>query len=188
MAERFSRIGVPGLHGRRQGRPVRASARPAATSPRSHERVGQLEPRRLRLRRLPGGLLGPLRRAGPPGAHHRLRHGAAAARAPPQPQRRPRAGSCNLVFKVADDSGLLPARPQGPAGHGSSTSATTPTSSSTEYGNVSPASIGAIQRGLLTLERAGRRQFFGEPALDLDDLMQTDAPAAASSTSSPPTS
>jgi uncharacterized protein len=44
----------------------------------------------------------------------------------------------------------------------------------TEYGNVSAASIGAIQRGLLTLERAGRRRFFGEPMLDIHDLMQTD--------------
>src|SRR4030095_3150833 len=41
------------------------------------------------------------------------------------------------------------------------------------YGNVSAASIGAIQRGLLTLEEQGGDKFFGEPALDLDDLMQT---------------
>ena len=44
----------------------------------------------------------------------------------------------------------------------------------TQYGNVSAASIGAIQRGLLELEGQGGDQFFGEPALDLDDLMQTD--------------
>ena len=44
----------------------------------------------------------------------------------------------------------------------------------TEYGRVSPASIGAIQRGLLTLEDQGADKFFGEPGLDLDDLMQTD--------------
>jgi hypothetical protein len=44
-----------------------------------------------------------------------------------------------------------------------------------EYGNVSPASVGAIQRGLLALEQQGGDQFFGEPALNLDDLMQTDA-------------
>lgn len=44
----------------------------------------------------------------------------------------------------------------------------------TEYGNVSSASIGAIQRGLLTLEQQGADKFFGEPALELDDLMQTD--------------
>jgi DNA helicase HerA-like ATPase len=44
----------------------------------------------------------------------------------------------------------------------------------TQYGNVSAASIGAIQRGLLTLEEQGGDNFFGEPALDLDDIMQTD--------------
>jgi hypothetical protein len=45
----------------------------------------------------------------------------------------------------------------------------------TEYGNVSPASIGAIQRQLLHLEEIGAEHLFGEPALNLDDLIQTDA-------------
>src|SRR5574343_603511 len=44
----------------------------------------------------------------------------------------------------------------------------------TEYGNVSTASIGAIQRGLLTLEEQGGDQFFGEPLLAIQDLMRTD--------------
>ena len=44
----------------------------------------------------------------------------------------------------------------------------------TKYGNVSAASIGAIQRGLLALEGQGGDHFFGEPALELDDIMQTD--------------
>jgi DNA helicase HerA-like ATPase len=43
----------------------------------------------------------------------------------------------------------------------------------TEYGNISAASIGAIQRGLVTLEEQGAGAFFGEPALDLNDLIQT---------------
>jgi len=42
----------------------------------------------------------------------------------------------------------------------------------TEYGNVSPASIGAIQRGLLQIDAQGGEQFFGEPMLDIQDLMQ----------------
>jgi DNA helicase HerA-like ATPase len=42
-----------------------------------------------------------------------------------------------------------------------------------KYGNISPASIGAIQRGLLTLEEQGGDKFFGEPALDIFDFMQT---------------
>ena len=44
----------------------------------------------------------------------------------------------------------------------------------TEYGNVSAASIGAIQRGLLTLEEQGGDIFFGEPMLDIHDLMKVD--------------
>jgi hypothetical protein len=43
----------------------------------------------------------------------------------------------------------------------------------TEYGNVSKATIGAIQRGLLELENQGAEQFFGEPAVSLNDFMQT---------------
>jgi len=45
----------------------------------------------------------------------------------------------------------------------------------TQYGNISAASIGAIQRGLVTLEQEGGDKFFGEPALNIDDLMQTDS-------------
>ena len=45
----------------------------------------------------------------------------------------------------------------------------------TEYGNISAASVGAIQRGLVTLGQEGGDKFFGEPALNIDDLMQTDA-------------
>lgn len=44
----------------------------------------------------------------------------------------------------------------------------------TNYGNISAASIGAIQRGLLQLEHDGAGMFFGEPNLNLDDLIQTD--------------
>jgi hypothetical protein len=43
----------------------------------------------------------------------------------------------------------------------------------TEYGNISPASVGAIQRGLLTLESQGGEKLFGEPMLNIDDLLQT---------------
>jgi uncharacterized protein len=44
----------------------------------------------------------------------------------------------------------------------------------TQYGNVSSASIGAIQRALLQIEEQGGEKFFGEPMLNVDDLMQTD--------------
>jgi DNA helicase HerA-like ATPase len=83
-------------------------------------------------------------------------------------------GVLTIVFKVADDQGLLlldlkdfRAMLQHVADNANLLK--------TEYGNVSAASVGAIQRGLLTLEEQGADQFFGEPALDLDDLMQTDS-------------
>jgi DNA helicase HerA-like ATPase len=44
----------------------------------------------------------------------------------------------------------------------------------TTYGNITAASVGAIQRGLMVLEEQGAEKFFGEPALSLGDLMQTD--------------
>ncbi|MHB8709167.1 MAG: helicase HerA-like domain-containing protein [Desulfuromonadales bacterium] len=82
-------------------------------------------------------------------------------------------GVLNVIFKVADDQGLLlldlkdlRAMATFVADHAAQFR--------TEYGNVSAASVGAIQRGLLVLEEQGGDRFFGEPALDLDDLMQSD--------------
>lgn len=83
-------------------------------------------------------------------------------------------GVLNMVFKIADDNGLLlldlkdlRAMLQ----HVGDNAA----QYKTAYGNVSTASIGAIQRGLLQLEQQGGEKFFGEPALDLEDFMQTDS-------------
>ena len=82
-------------------------------------------------------------------------------------------GVLQLVFKIADDQGLLlldlkdlRAMIQH-VGENAKTF-------TTEYGNVSTASIGAIQRGLLTLEEQGGDLFFGEPMLDIHDLMKVD--------------
>ena len=81
-------------------------------------------------------------------------------------------GVLNLAFRVADDHGLLlldlkdlRAIIQYVGDHAAELK--------TEYGNVSGASIGAIQRNLLALESQDGERFFGEPALELDDLMQT---------------
>jgi hypothetical protein len=83
-------------------------------------------------------------------------------------------GVLTLVFRVADDNGMLlldlkdlRAMLQ----HVGDNAA----AYKTQYGNVSPASIGAIQRGLLALEENGGDKLFGEPAMSLDDLLQTDA-------------
>jgi DNA helicase HerA-like ATPase len=82
-------------------------------------------------------------------------------------------GVLALVFKIADDNGLLlldlkdlRAMLQYVGDNAKDFT--------TEYGNISAASVGAIQRGLLQLETQGGDKFFGEPALNLDDMMQTD--------------
>lgn len=83
------------------------------------------------------------------------------------------AGVLNLVFRIADDNGLLlldmkdlRAMLQYVADNSRQFQ--------TEYGNVSAASVGAIQRSLLALEDQGGDKLLGEPALNIDDLLQTD--------------
>ena len=83
-------------------------------------------------------------------------------------------GVLNIVFRVADDTGLklldlkdLRAMLQYVGDNRAEFT--------TEYGNVSAASIGAIQRALLAFEDEGGDQFFGEPSLDINDWMRTDA-------------
>src|SRR5512134_614175 len=81
-------------------------------------------------------------------------------------------GVLNLVFKIADDAGLLLLDAKDLRAilqHVGENAA----QFTTAYGNVSAASVGAIQRGLLALEGQGAAQFFGEPMLDIGDLMQT---------------
>lgn len=82
------------------------------------------------------------------------------------------AGVLNLVFKIADDNGLLLLDLKDLRSMlqyvGDNAKQFT-----TEYGNISPASIGAIQRGVLQIEEQGGDKFFGEPMLDITDFMQT---------------
>jgi len=82
-------------------------------------------------------------------------------------------GVLTLVFKIADDNGmlLLDFKDLRAMVQHVGENAKTYT---TEYGNVSTASIGAIQRGLLQLEHEGGAELFGEPMLDIADLMQTE--------------
>jgi DNA helicase HerA-like ATPase len=84
------------------------------------------------------------------------------------------AGVLQLVFKIADDAGLLlldmkdlRAMCQDVGDNAGQYT--------TEYGNISAASIGAIQRGLMQIEGQGGAKFFGEPMLNIADFMQTDA-------------
>ena len=82
-------------------------------------------------------------------------------------------GVLSLVFKIADDHGMalldlkdLRAMLQYVADNASEFQ--------TEYGNVSAASVGAIQRGLMQIEEQGGDKFFGEPMLNIQDFMQSD--------------
>ena len=83
-------------------------------------------------------------------------------------------GVLHLVFKIADDAGLLLLDLKDLRAIlqfvGDNAAQFT-----TQYGNVSAASIGAIQRNLLTLDQQGGEKFFGEPAMNLDDFIQTDS-------------
>ncbi|PKN71283.1 MAG: ATP-binding protein [Deltaproteobacteria bacterium HGW-Deltaproteobacteria-12] len=85
-------------------------------------------------------------------------------------------GVLTLVFKIADDNDLLLLDLKDLRALiqfvGDNAKKFT-----TEYGNVSAASVGAIQRGLLALEQQGGDKFFGEPMLNIADLMQTDGGA-----------
>ncbi|MDD5323850.1 MAG: DUF853 family protein [Polaromonas sp.] len=82
------------------------------------------------------------------------------------------AGVLNLVFKIADDNGLLLLDLKDLRAMlqfvGDNASEFT-----TKYGNVSAASVGAIQRGLMQIESQGGTKFFGEPMLNISDFMQT---------------
>jgi uncharacterized protein len=83
-------------------------------------------------------------------------------------------GVLNVCFRVADDNGLLLLDLKdlrAMLNHIADNAA----SLRTTFGNVSAASVGAIQRRLLTLEEQGGDLLFGEPALDLADLMRVDA-------------
>ena len=77
-----------------------------------------------------------------------------------------------LVFKIADDQGLLLLDLKDLKAMLNAVGENAK-SYQTEYGNISAASIGAIQRGLVALEQQGGDKFLGEPALNLDDLLQT---------------
>ena len=83
------------------------------------------------------------------------------------------AGVMTLVFKIADDNGLLLLDLkdlQAMLQHVGDSAK----DFQTQYGNISPASIGTIQRSLTGLQQQGGDKFFGEPALNFDDLLQTD--------------
>ena len=170
MAEQFSRIGVPVFLSDVKG-DLSGIGAEGVPSEKLQARGGD---RRHRL--AAAGLhhypVGYLRRKGPPDPRHDFRSAAAAGA--PVDLNEVQSGVLQLVFKIADDNALLlldmkdlRAMVQFVGDNAKQFQ--------TQYGNISAASIGAIQRGLLTLEEQGANQFFGEPMLDINDLMKTDA-------------
>jgi DNA helicase HerA-like ATPase len=160
-----------GVHGRREGRSLgpgrsRQPDAQAAGAPARARRRG------LRAGEMSGHLLGCVRRAGTP-VRATISDMGPVLLSRLLNLNDTQAGVLQLVFRIADDNGLLlldlkdlRAMIQYVGENAKSFT--------TEYGNVSAASIGAIQRGLLNLGEQGGEVFFGEPMLDIADLMQTD--------------
>jgi hypothetical protein len=171
LAEHFSRIGVPCFMSDVKG-DLSGISQPGGGNVKVAERVELLKLEGFAYRGCPVTLWDPFGEAG-----HPVR--ATVSDMGPLLLSRmldlndTQSGVLNLVFKVADDNGLLLLDLKDLrtmlAYVGENAKQFT-----TEYGNVSSASIGAIQRGLLALESQGGEQIFGEPMLNIDDLIQTD--------------
>lgn len=171
MAERFSRIGVPIFMADVKG-DLAGISQPGVANPKIQERIGMLKLGSYAFEGSPvtcwdifGEQGHPVRTTvsdmGPLLLSRLLNLNDVQS------------GVMTIVFRIADDNGLhlldfkdLRSMAQFAGDHAGEFE--------TEYGRVTPASIGAIQRGLLTLEEQGAEKFFGEPGLDIEDLMQTD--------------
>jgi DNA helicase HerA-like ATPase len=172
MAERFAAIGVPVFMADVKG-DLTGVAQPGAMSPKLKERLERLGLPEPVFGAMPATLWDVFGEKG-----HPLR--ATVSDLGPMLLARmlslneTQEGVLNLVFKIADDNGLLLLDAKDLRAMlqhvGENAKQFT-----TEYGNISAASVGAIQRGLLQLEQQGADRFFGEPMLNFDDLLQTDA-------------
>ena len=171
IAEQFSRIGVPVFMADVKG-DLSGIARPGQDNPRIRERIAKLDLREIQYAGYPAVFWDVYGQQG-----HPIR--TTVSDMGPLLLGRllnlndVQSGLLNLVFKVADDGGLLLLDMKDLRAmlqHVGENAA----EFKTQYGNVSAASIGAIQRALLEVESQGGERFFGEPALDLDDLLQTD--------------
>src|SRR5687768_638770 len=172
LAERFSSIGVPVFMADIKGDLGGLSA-PGAASPKMKERLGQLRLDEPEWAACPVTFWDIYRKSG-----HPVR--ATISDMGPLLLGRlfnlndTQQGVLTLVFKIADDNGLLllDLKDLRTMLQFVGTNAKEFT---VQYGNVSAASIGAIQRSLLEIEQQGGDHFFGESMLDINDLIQTGA-------------
>jgi DNA helicase HerA-like ATPase len=172
MAERFSRAGVPVFMADVKG-DLTGLSQPGTLSPKLKERLDRLGLPEPEFAGLPTTLWDVYGEQG-----HPLR--ATVSDMGPMLLARmlslneTQEGVLNLVFRIADDNGLLLLDSKDLRAMlqhvGDNAKQFT-----TEYGNISAASIGAIQRGVLSLESQGADRFLGEPMLNFDDLLQTDS-------------
>ncbi len=172
MAEHFSRIGVPVFMADVKG-DLSGIAIPGQEKPKITERIQQMKLENFQFRSSPVTFWDVFKTAG-----HPLR--TTISEMGPLLLSRlfnlndVQSGVLALVFKIADDNGLplldvkdLRKMLQYAGDHAEEYQ--------TVYGNISSASIGAIQRSLLEIEQQGGDKLFGEPVLNIDDLMQTDS-------------
>ena len=170
MAERFSAIGVPVFMADVKG-DLAGISQPGAENPKIRERVKQLGLKDFAYSGFPVTCWDLFGAQGHP-VRATISEMGPLLLARLLNLNETQEGVLALVFKIADDNGwlLLDLKDLRAMAQYVGDNARQFT---TDYGNVSAASIGAIQRALLTLEQQGADKFFGEPALNLDDLMQT---------------
>ncbi|MFN3749995.1 MAG: helicase HerA-like domain-containing protein [Thiobacillus sp.] len=171
LAEQFSAIGVPCFMSDVKG-DLSGISQPGGGNPKVEERVAMLALEGFTHEGFPVTFWDPFGEAGHP-VRATVSDMGPLLLARILDLNETQAGVLNLVFKIADDNGLLLLDLKDLrsmlAFVGENAKSFT-----TEYGNVSAASIGAIQRGLLALESQGGDKIFGEPMLNIDDLMQTE--------------
>jgi len=171
LAEQFSSIGVPCFMSDVKG-DLSGQALPGGSNQKVAERVTQLQLGDHQYQGFPVTLWDPFGQSGHP-VRATISDMGPLLLARMLELNDTQAGVLNLVFKVADDNGLLlldlkDLRTMLQYVGDNAKEFTT------EYGNISAASVGAIQRSLLTLESQGGEQIFGEPMLNINDLLQSD--------------
>jgi DNA helicase HerA-like ATPase len=171
MAESFSAIGVPVFMADVKG-DLTGIARPGAASPRLAERLARLGLPEPAFAGSPVTLWDVFGERGHP-LRATISDMGPVLLARMLGLNETQEGVLNLVFRIADERGLLLLDAKDLRAMlqyvGENAREFT-----TAYGNVSSASVGAIQRALLVLDSQGADRFFGEPMLNLDDMMQTD--------------
>ena len=171
LAEGFSRLGVPVFMADVKG-DLSGIARPGQDNPKIRERIDKLDLKEFEFAAYPTVFWDIYGEQGHP-VRATISEMGPLLLARLLSLNETQNGVLSIVFKIADDNGMLlldlkdlRAILQYVGDNAAQFK--------TKYGNISAASIGAIQRGLLALEEQGADRFFGEPALDLDDIMQTD--------------